>query len=210
MSDVKRYWVPDKFSLNKGPSFANIANPDEAVEVVLAADYERLERGIEQAKRVDQLARELADYKEAHEDKQRLCREIDEIISGKDGMAKQASLCDLVEPIRELKLEVEAQRHLRDEAHEFHDAAMRDAYSLLEIDGSDGEFRYKWVSLEIANLKREHAALKATLAKLPAGLKSAHYINLVVRRNGKDAHYEADYLKEAQRLLARREESCDK
>ena len=42
---VTRYWIRDKPELCEGgPTFANIANPDEAVEVVLAADYERLER----------------------------------------------------------------------------------------------------------------------------------------------------------------------
>jgi predicted RNase H-like nuclease (RuvC/YqgF family) len=40
---------------------------------------------------------------EVQEDKHRLCREIDEILSGKAGMAKQASLCDLVGPIRDVK-----------------------------------------------------------------------------------------------------------
>lgn len=38
----------------------------------------------------------IDDYKEVIEDHKRLCRELDEIINGKDGMAKQASLCDLV------------------------------------------------------------------------------------------------------------------
>lgn len=45
----------------------------------------------------------IDDYKDAFEDKKRLCREIDEILNGKDGMSKQASLCDLVSQIRDLK-----------------------------------------------------------------------------------------------------------
>jgi hypothetical protein len=44
----------------------------------------------------------IKDYEEANEDKNRLVREIDVILCGKDA-AKQASLCDLVNPIRELK-----------------------------------------------------------------------------------------------------------
>ena len=51
------------------------------------------------------LQAELADYKECAEDKKRLCWEIDVIISGKDGAAKQASLCDLVGPIKHLQAE---------------------------------------------------------------------------------------------------------
>lgn len=38
------------------------------------------------------------------------------------------------------------------------------------------------------------ARLQAELAKLPP-LNDAHYINIVVRRNGKDEVYEADWLK---------------
>ena len=44
----------------------------------------------------------IADYEEVLADKRRLVREIDVIINGEDGAAKQASLCDLVGQIREL------------------------------------------------------------------------------------------------------------
>ena len=43
-----------------------------------------------------------ADYEEVLEDHKRLVREIDEIINGKEGMAKQASLCDLIPQIEKL------------------------------------------------------------------------------------------------------------
>ncbi len=60
-------------------------------------------------KEVDRLQVKLDDYKECYEDKQQLCREIDAIIT--DGKpAKQASLCDLVGPIRELKAKLDALR----------------------------------------------------------------------------------------------------
>jgi hypothetical protein len=52
------------------------------------------------------LSEQLNDWQECNEDKKRLCRDIDEILCGKEGMAKQASLCDLVGPIRDLKVEV--------------------------------------------------------------------------------------------------------
>jgi hypothetical protein len=47
-----------------------------------------------------QLESELQDYKEAHADKQRLVREMDVILNGEEGAAKQASLCDLVGQIK--------------------------------------------------------------------------------------------------------------
>lgn len=40
------------------------------------------------------------DYKEVIEDHKRLVRELDEIINGKEGMAKQASLCDIVAQLK--------------------------------------------------------------------------------------------------------------
>lgn len=44
----------------------------------------------------------IQDYEDANNDKKRLIREIDVILCGKDA-AIQASLCDLVSPIKELK-----------------------------------------------------------------------------------------------------------
>ncbi len=45
----------------------------------------------------------IDDYKEAFEDHKRLVREIDVILNGEEGAAKQASLCDLVGQIEKLK-----------------------------------------------------------------------------------------------------------
>lgn len=45
---------------------------------------------------------ELHGYKEWAEDNKRLVREIDVIINGEDGAARQASLCDLGGQIKEL------------------------------------------------------------------------------------------------------------
>jgi len=44
----------------------------------------------------------IADYEQAFRDHQRLVREIDVIVNGEAGAAKQASLCDLVPQLREL------------------------------------------------------------------------------------------------------------
>lgn len=43
---------------------------------------------------------------------------------------------------------------LLDEAHEHHRACIKDAYELLGIDGSDGEYRYKWIALELHDVKK--------------------------------------------------------
>lgn len=45
----------------------------------------------------------IKDYEEVNEDKKRLVRELDMIINGKKGMAKQASLCDIVGQVKTLK-----------------------------------------------------------------------------------------------------------
>ena len=42
--------------------------------------------------------------------------------------------------------------------------------------------------------------LRTQLKKLPM-LEGAHYINIYVRMNGRDWHYEADYLKHVQKGL---------
>lgn len=46
----------------------------------------------------------IQDYEEVLKDKHRLVREIDVILNGEEGAARQASLCDLVSQIRDLKI----------------------------------------------------------------------------------------------------------
>ena len=58
------------------------------------------------ADRIDRLNGLLADYEEVNEDKKRLVREIDVILNGEDGAAKQASLCDIVAQLRTFKKEI--------------------------------------------------------------------------------------------------------
>ena len=52
---------------------------------------------------IDCLNEELNYYKILQEDKRRLTRELDVAICGKEGAAEQASLCDLIEPARNLR-----------------------------------------------------------------------------------------------------------
>lgn len=48
----------------------------------------------------ERLKVELEGYKEAQADKNRLVRELDVLINGEEGAAKQASLCDIVSQVR--------------------------------------------------------------------------------------------------------------
>ena len=61
----------------------------------LAAANERAEKAEDDAKYL----------KEVLADKRRLARELDVALSGEEGAAKQASLCDLIGPVRALKAE---------------------------------------------------------------------------------------------------------
>jgi hypothetical protein len=52
------------------------------------------------ASQIEELKKELEGYEEATKDKNRLVRELDIIINGEEGAAKQASLCDIVSQLR--------------------------------------------------------------------------------------------------------------
>ena len=62
------------------------------------------------------------------------------------------------EKIDELQNALVVQRNLRIDAQDFHNAAMIEAFNLLGIDHD--EYRFKWLALEIHNLKEEHTAYK--------------------------------------------------
>jgi hypothetical protein len=51
---------------------------------------------------------------------------------------------------------------------DFHDACIKELYRQLGIDGEDGEYRFKWVSLEVHRLVDENKKLKEQLAKYTA------------------------------------------
>lgn len=71
--------------------------------------YEELRLTIdEKMNEIERLNSIIKDYEEMEEDKKRLVREMDEILNGKEGMAKQASLCDIVSQIAEIKKEHKA------------------------------------------------------------------------------------------------------
>ena len=53
-------------------------------------------------------AERIADYEDAMADKRRLAREIDVAMHGEEGAAKQASLCDLIEPARMMRERIAA------------------------------------------------------------------------------------------------------
>ncbi len=84
-----------------------------------------------------------------------------------------------------------------EQLHQFHDACIKELYRMLEIDGSDGEYRFKWVALELNNLllevkklreeneKLTTAYVEATSQKRPKFSPGAHLINELHRcQNG--------------------------
>lgn len=78
------------------------------------------------------LVQQIRSYEEAQVDKRSLVREIDVIISGEVGAARQASLCDLVRPIQVLVARV---RELEAERRE-----------LLSIKTKEGLLASEWLS----------------------------------------------------------------
>lgn len=66
------------------------------------------------------------------------------------------------------ELSEERDRHKAGEAdmRRFHDACIRDLYTMLGVDASDGEIRYKWASLAVSSIKRKLAAAESRLAEM--------------------------------------------
>ena len=70
---------------------------------------------------------------------------------------------DLQERLDAAKESLQTAAAIHNDLRQFHDACIKDMYVLLGIDGSDGEFRYKWCALEIAKMKRELDSAMAAL-----------------------------------------------
>lgn len=47
---------------------------------------------------------------------------------------------------------IDRANHEETSMRDYHDACMKELYRMLNIDGSNGEYRFKWVALEINNL----------------------------------------------------------
>ena len=91
------------------------------------------------------LTAEIDAYKECQKDKRRLVREIDVLINGEAGAAKQASLCDLVPQITQLVQERDTLRQERD--------ALRQPFDVLGM------------AKEIVRLTTSEARLREALEK---------------------------------------------
>jgi hypothetical protein len=88
--------------------------------------------------------------------------------------------------IAELERELAGAREDHNSMRDFHTASMKELYRILNIDGSDGEYRFKWVACEAMKLQRELAAKNAVveaLRKDKSDLKAAmeHYAEQVYR-----------------------------
>jgi hypothetical protein len=101
--------------------------------------------------RAETAERRVAELEEVLADKRRLAREIDIALHGEGGAAKQASLCDLVEPARRLRRE-------RDEAREalkpFSDEA-----GMLSPTHSDNVLA-TWVTFTVGELRAARAVIE--------------------------------------------------
>ena len=64
----------------------------------------------------------------------------------------------MLRTIPKLEAEIEMQRSLKNDAHEYHDACMKEALNLLQSETD--EYRFKWVALEICNAMKKIEDLK--------------------------------------------------
>lgn len=74
----------------------------------------------------------------------------------------------------EFALDAETYKMLLEEAHDHHRACIVDAYKILDIDGSDGEFRYKWVALKMGQVMRELDRYKQDNQRLKSHPMASH------------------------------------
>lgn len=74
-------------------------------------------------------------------------------------------------------LDRETYKMLLEEAHDHHRACLVDAYKILGIDGSDGEFRYKWVALAMGRLVRKVDQLELETTRLKGPISIASHVH---------------------------------
>lgn len=70
------------------------------------------------------------------------------------------------EMINERNEEIKQLAAERDDLRRHHDACIKELYRILGVDGSDGEYRFKWVALEALSLVKERDKLKDALEEI--------------------------------------------
>ena len=95
------------------------------------------------------IGKALADYKKVLADKCRLTRELDVAMHGEDGAAKQASLCDLIGPARDLRARAQAAETARREAEERARVAREDCAKIAERDVDWATFHCEGVANDL-------------------------------------------------------------
>ena len=83
----------------------------------------------------------------------------------------QAALKGWHEEAADLKQQLAEVTQERDELRRYHQAAMEALYDDLSIDKSDGEIRFKWVSLAVNGLKLDLAEAQQQLAQAQAEIE---------------------------------------
>ena len=89
--------------LNKAEARAEAKDKELAAKARMIEDLNNMV--LRYLARAETAERRVAELEEVLADKRRLAREIDIALHGEEGTAKQASLCDLVHPARQLRLE---------------------------------------------------------------------------------------------------------
>lgn len=91
------------------------------------------------------------------------------MLDGRDMRAAWVARAALAESeMAEVREQKDLAAHELEMLRDQHEACIKDAYQMLGIDGSDGEFRYKWVALEISCVVRERDELRAELERVKA------------------------------------------
>lgn len=80
-----------------------------------------------------------------------------------NGIPSPGAILDLIARLRDTEKERDILRDSVGEKQEYYEAVMKELYRKLNIDGSDGELRFKWVSLALSEKMRELDSLKAKL-----------------------------------------------
>lgn len=170
---------------------------EPAARNVNVASYVReWERRAEQAEtEAVRLREQMRDLTEVLEDKRRLTRELDVAISGPDGAAKQASLCDLIAPAKALREQVQG---LLDDYHELgldYDVRVREVAGLraqerallCELAGADA--RVNALQGELAEAREQLAKWRRSF-KGHVYVKNEKYAALVAERDAARAENE--------------------
>jgi len=92
----------------------------------------------------------------------------------------------------ELRQQLTAMTEERDDMRQFHDRAMQSLCDDLGVDTSDGEVRFKWVSLAVADLTRQLATAQQEVVRLRELIRSGDCCRTLCSLGGAELRKERD------------------